>query len=134
MKIVTFKYENAYNGKIDTYKKEIDLELQAGNNQAGEEIQRINMLMSLSLAYIDFCFKLGYTPDDALSSIAKCVLSIVTDDDEEEEDMFEDKMPETDFTSNSLDYEEFLEEFENQEEFKQKVYQAYQLYMSNWHT
>lgn len=122
MEKITLKYEQDLHGKKDFIQKEIDIDYQSGSAQNSPEMQTYSELNSITMAYLDFMNRVGYEPTSIFLHMEKTKNSL-TEEEITEEDLAK--------PIGALDYAAFLKEFNNSEEFRQRQFELFQMYMSD---
>lgn len=122
MQNIKFKYEQDINGKKDLITKSIDLDYQSGSASTSDEMQEYNILNSIVVSYFDFMNRVGFDPVSIFLHTEK-VFSQMKGEEQPEENLIA--------ASDQLDYGSFVEQFNNSEEFRQKQFEIFQMYMSD---
>lgn len=125
MKKITLKFENNYFGINDIIQKEIDCEFQAGTSSASAQLQLVNIQRALCLSIYGFVEKIGID-----ISVFKDFFVQAYNEYTDEEDV----EPVQDLTTSkdlSLNYDSFVNQFLENNSFRQHVFTIFQDYMED---
>ena len=120
MKKIILKFEADSRGILEELKTTVDLEYQAGSAYNSELLQVYNIQDSLSRSLFEFVEKIGIDVESFFLHMEKSYNEIIGKEQTLDFDQAEGQMS----------YDVFLTEFGKKEEFRQKVFQVFQMYMN----